>query len=236
MYQPGQSIPASVLETNRQCSVDFSEAAMHTIDSVTQADVLYILDCCFAASFAIQGRRELLAACGIEHKTPQAGFESFTRVLIQSLEKINGAPITVAHLHGYMFSQYYEDVLSTTPIHVEFSERMQASGSIVLARLVRGSTKLPPHRQVAPQPIPRDVPNPPKVLLSITLSDRSDPPSADQWKAWLRSMPGEDNRCRYWTYGILQVVIICHADHATHCNLGLLKVWSGLRVLRNCSF
>ena len=164
--------------------INLSEVVQATLNHGTDADVLYILDCCHASSIAIDGRRELLAACGIDRLTPGAGSaESFTRVLVEVLQSANGIPMTVAQLHGALISSYYKNNLATIPIHAELSEELARSGSIVLSPLVGTSTKSPLHLK-GKQPFESPMAAP-RVLLSVRLADVGSPPSAEVWKRWL---------------------------------------------------
>lgn len=156
------------------------------VDKAIDSDVLYILDCCYASSLAIMGKRELLAATAIDRPAPGAGSpDSFTRVLIETLNKANGRAFTAAQLHAEMTRSYYKNELTTTPVHVELSGAMVTKGSIVLAPLRNGSTAVPPHIQ-SPRPF-GTLKVQPKILLSVHLSDLETPPSVQQWTNWLSS-------------------------------------------------
>ncbi|MCJ1396177.1 hypothetical protein MMC18_009066 [Xylographa bjoerkii] len=156
------------------------------VEELHASNVLYILDCCYASSFAICGTKELLAACAIDRTTPGAGHPgSFSRVLAETLTNANGRQFTIAQLHGAMTRAFYENELTTTPVHVELSTEMVTHGSIVLAPLTNGSTATAPHQQVSrPFGAPRSNP---KVLVSVHLSDVKTPPNAQQWIQWLSS-------------------------------------------------
>lgn len=53
------------------------------------ADVLFLLDCCYASSAgtrgALDGAKEVLAACSMEDVTTGVHNNSFTRILIEEL-------------------------------------------------------------------------------------------------------------------------------------------------------
>ena len=166
--------------------VNLGEVVKATLSHGTDADVLYLLDCCHASSLAIDGRRELLAACGITQVTPSAGGgDSFTRVLVDALRAANGVPMTVAQLHGSLISSYYDNELTTMPIHAELSEELCRSRSIILSPLIGNSTRSPPHLQ-GRQPFASPA-TAPKVLLSVRLSGVTAPLTAKQWTRWLTS-------------------------------------------------
>ncbi|KAI9845173.1 MAG: hypothetical protein M1837_005058 [Sclerophora amabilis] len=92
------------------------------------SDILFIFDCCNAASAArgaVPGRKELLASCGWEHRTPM-GVESktsYTAVLIRELRRF-GKPFTVNQLHSALVREKGRDVkiLEKTPFHCLLSE------------------------------------------------------------------------------------------------------------------
>jgi hypothetical protein len=73
----------------------------------TKADVLFLLDCCSAASATTSsqtevGTKETLAACGFESKAPEPGLHSFTSELINVLQNWkNRTPFSVAMLHPF---------------------------------------------------------------------------------------------------------------------------------------
>ncbi len=78
-----------------------------------KADVLFLLDCCSAASAAsavsishnVTGTKETIAACGFEAQAPEPGAHSFTCELIEVLDKWKcRAPFSVAMLHSELLA------------------------------------------------------------------------------------------------------------------------------------
>jgi hypothetical protein len=75
-----------------------------------KADVLFLLDCCSAASAATSsqtavGTKETLAACGFESEAPEPGPHSFTSELIDVLRKWkHRTPFSVAMLHSELLA------------------------------------------------------------------------------------------------------------------------------------
>jgi len=70
-----------------------------------KADVLFLLDCCAAASAAttspnVVGTKETIAACGFEHRAPEPGAHSFTSELIEVLHKWRHRIFSVGMLHS----------------------------------------------------------------------------------------------------------------------------------------
>ncbi|MCJ1382965.1 hypothetical protein MMC17_006078 [Xylographa soralifera] len=156
------------------------------VEQVHPSNVLYILDCCYASSLPIRGTKELIAACAINRTTPGAGHPGiFTRVLAETLANANGRQFTIAQLHGAMTRAFFENKLTTPPVHVELSAEMVTHGSIVIAPLKNGSTATAPHQQMS-RPFSALRSNP-KALVSVHLSDVKTPPYAQQWTQWLSS-------------------------------------------------
>ncbi|KAI9842302.1 MAG: hypothetical protein M1838_003185 [Thelocarpon superellum] len=92
------------------------------------SDMLFIFDCCRAAAAARTtaiGRKELLAACGWENRTP-IGIStrtSYTAVLIREMKKFT-SPFTVAQVHSSLAREkgLQPKTLESTPFHCLLSE------------------------------------------------------------------------------------------------------------------
>ncbi|PMD37699.1 hypothetical protein L207DRAFT_493250 [Hyaloscypha variabilis F] len=75
-----------------------------------KADVIFLFDCCAAASAAtlspnVIGTKETIAACGFEAQAPEPGAHSFTCELIEVLDKWKfKAPFSVAMLHSELLA------------------------------------------------------------------------------------------------------------------------------------
>ena len=97
--------------------------------------VLMILDCCFAANAARDttegSSKELLAACGRENPTVGVCMGSFTSVLTEELQSLEGAPFTVAMLHARLITLRHK--LAYTPIYAALAEK--GGNSIVISPL-----------------------------------------------------------------------------------------------------
>ncbi|KAH7336533.1 heterokaryon incompatibility protein-domain-containing protein [Rhexocercosporidium sp. MPI-PUGE-AT-0058] len=70
-----------------------------------EVDVLFLLDCCAAASAAttcanIKGTKETIAACGFEAQAPEPGAHSFTSELIEILDRWKSDTFSVGMLHS----------------------------------------------------------------------------------------------------------------------------------------
>jgi hypothetical protein len=121
-----------------------------------KADVLFLLDCCSAASAATSshiatGTKETIAACAFEAAAPEPGAHSFTSELIEVLDKWKyRAPFSVAMLHSEllinlrhhkpkkdMFGKivesrrtpvYFVTTSSFKTVSIEFTRRFAKSG------------------------------------------------------------------------------------------------------------
>lgn len=83
-------------------------SAIQTLFEQAKFDVLFLLDCCAAASAVPKvgsGIAETIAACGFESIAPVPGRFSFTNSLIEVLEDwIDGPPFSAAMLHNQVLS------------------------------------------------------------------------------------------------------------------------------------
>lgn len=103
------------------------------------ADVLILLDCCYAASAACRamstgrGTKEIVAACSSREETTAVDPRSFTRVLIDVLEDAAQEAcrkmFTVASLHGNMVCR--RDKLRYQPIHAIIDKKSDHSIALV---------------------------------------------------------------------------------------------------------
>ncbi|CZR69630.1 uncharacterized protein PAC_19530 [Phialocephala subalpina] len=138
-----------------------------------KADVLFLLDCCAAASATtksqfVSGVKETIGACGFESKAPEPGSHSFTCELIEVLNKWKEkAPFSVAMLHSEllanlrhpkpkrdMFGQMVES--RRTPVYVVTTSNARAV-SIELGR--RHAQRDSPSEDSRPQKRRRMSPN-----------------------------------------------------------------------------
>ena len=76
-----------------------------------KSDVLFLLDCCAAASAvastkSIVGVKETIAACAFESQAPEPGTSSFTHSLIDVLEDWVWRPVfSAAMLHAELLAR-----------------------------------------------------------------------------------------------------------------------------------
>ncbi|KAI4139755.1 MAG: hypothetical protein LQ341_004100, partial [Variospora aurantia] len=118
----------------------FSAVKKSTWDR-SPADVLYLLDCCNAATAGIRPGKELIAASSVEGKAARPDPYSFTAALVQELNHAGYSKdphyLTVAQLYFKMLEKVHTGDLMHTPIHVETMVGPQPRTSIFLAPLLR---------------------------------------------------------------------------------------------------
>ncbi|KAL8772817.1 MAG: hypothetical protein Q9209_002162 [Squamulea sp. 1 TL-2023] len=171
--------------------LDFSIAKKATLDA-SSADVLYLLDCCYATTAGIAPGKELIAACSIDRTTLAPGYRSFTASIVQELNHAYSGHtpyhLTVSQIWFKLLEKVWKGHLKYTPVHVERQVGSQPRSSILLAPL--GASDLPNESQylltganVAPLGAKRhDV----RVLLSVRLVN-SGPDTIRNMEDWLRA-------------------------------------------------
>ena len=89
-----------------------------------EADVLLILDCCYAASAArerpkVKNRVELLCATSMKRQTPPPGPTSFTSIMIREMKSLlsGNRGVTTSELHNHLMKQ--QSGLFETSVWVE---------------------------------------------------------------------------------------------------------------------
>src|SRR5436305_2921971 len=91
-------------------------------------DVLFLLDCCYAANAArgeSEGTNELLAACGREIEAEGVSDRSFTRNLMRKLRTFGSQPFTVIQLYDRLMKDRKR--LLNTPVYYPLSSRNKPS-------------------------------------------------------------------------------------------------------------
>ena len=159
-------------------TVDWKAAA--DIFTGLEADVLFIMDCCYASSIAVQNADgpEVLAAstwhttAGSEHTT------CFTQNLINELKALSGNPASVASIYAQIHrSTKPAKDTAACPFHVAKVGR----GSIVLTKL----QPVPMLTQLRMGPLKE---KDERVVVTVHLSDHHGfSPDVEQWKSWLTS-------------------------------------------------
>ena len=168
----------------------------HSIQHILEtaaADVVIFLDCCFAASAdmrSLDGKIEILAACGRESRTPDVGRWSFTNRLQEVLHDCRHKPLTITMLHAKLINLRAvsgEKGLKHTPVHSIMSSWERAS--IRLCPMMPGST--PP--SLTDNDLSESTSNsdsssaakPPssRAMIVVSFSPGSQDPS--EWQNWL---------------------------------------------------
>jgi hypothetical protein len=106
----------------------------------TDADVLIILDCCYAscarfrAASTGRGTKEILAACANKLLTTGVEYRSFTSVLTEKLKaaaienQLRGSSLSVVELHGYMHD---DTKLQSQPIYARVNRNRYHTISLI---------------------------------------------------------------------------------------------------------
>lgn len=144
-------------------------------------DVLYIFDTCFAATAAVYDWPEVLAATSWGDIAGAQLDTSFTRMLIDELKSLNGAPCSIAHVYSSIHRNATVNKIERGPVHIA----KKGKDSIILAPF-RG----PKRRKLEPSEARRqriDIlqASENRVLISIHLQDNITVPDLEQWKNWL---------------------------------------------------
>ena len=169
------------------------------------SDVLFILDCCYASTAgtrgAIQGSKEVLAACSMEDKTTDVDDNSFTSNLIEILKEGSTKQLTAWKVSKQLMARRDSNRLVYTPRHFPLSDGDASciplyplSGVLTLTAQI-----YPTRRNSSP-----DLQNAPsltenastitdeddsliedRIVISINLKDWTQPPSAKQWLTYL---------------------------------------------------
>lgn len=141
-----------------------------------EADVLFIFDCCHAAS-AIRspqgGIREFLAACAKESKAIGSGSYTFTRRLIKHLEDLKSKPFSITELQSRLTT---DKDLRHSPIHAIMTEPHK---SIIITPLVSKMVSDP-----GPSVEPTSLHELPRALIAVYLNDTSKF-VVEEWTSWL---------------------------------------------------
>ena len=169
----------------------------------SQADVLFLLDCCYASTVGtrdrFQGAKEVIAACSMEDVTTGVDDNSFTRNLIKELKR--GAPtnLTTWRFYQRMVERRGKGLLKYTPYHLplfgadapsielrpfrEYQERLEVQANSMTVPLTPSLTDFGSTISTEDEmAFMRD-----RILLSINLKDWTLPPKVEEWQHWLRT-------------------------------------------------
>lgn len=183
-----------------------------------EAEVLLLLDCCYATTAAnfirsssvqnletvvSQGSKEVLAACSIEDKTTGVSDLSFTSNLIEELDLAKKNGIAVWNLYRRMVARRKKNLMLYTPRHVSLSDSV--SPSILLCpmtatqSLYASDSSSSHYNQTISSNIAAkdtkitdDEIEEERILLHIRLKQNTAPPSVDRWVWWLMNRIPEE--------------------------------------------
>ncbi|KAK5741748.1 hypothetical protein LTR17_003739 [Elasticomyces elasticus] len=179
-------------------SLDWTELQGRVMDAT--ADVLLILDCCYAGAAvhdSYHGRKELLLAAG---KTDKASNQnSFTKALVEELESLEGAPCQVLTLHARLLRQPRHkldpspifDFAGTGKPGIVLTPLSPASDTVLTATNAGRSS--PRVRQLPTMTFSRSILGASsKILISVALTNPGVKPFAQTWIDWIRDhVPSE---------------------------------------------
>ncbi|KAL8941025.1 MAG: hypothetical protein Q9211_001991 [Gyalolechia sp. 1 TL-2023] len=144
-----------------------------------EGDTLYILDCCYATTAAIdKSDNEYLVSASMESQAGAALHNSFTKRLINLLKESAGAPQSVVSIHATLIANMKSTNagMEATPIHIGGKSKP----SIVLERLA----KTPKDVQAVKM---SDTTGAGKILISVALQGQASIPDAQHFEDWLLS-------------------------------------------------
>jgi len=163
---------------NGQPEIDWLRLRVNT--DLADGDTLYIFDCCFAATGAVQHQdTEYLAASAMELPTTTSLIDCMTNRLIGLLRRYQGAPMTIAQYHSQLLAEMHEPThyLETTPVYVP----SYSKPSTVLAPMPSSSAR---HSLQGMQDFNRSTA---KVLVSFTLHGLATIPTVRDFEIYLLS-------------------------------------------------
>ncbi|KAL9016099.1 MAG: hypothetical protein Q9185_006535 [Variospora sp. 1 TL-2023] len=152
-------------------------ATLRGATDVAVGDTLYILDCCYASTAAIDKTdNEYLVAAAMENPAGSAIQTSFTQRLIDILVANNGDPQTVASIHASMVSNMKaaNTHMSFTPVHIA----ADVKPTIILQRLAKTPKDIQAVKQF-------DTRAAGKVLISVSLQGKASFPDIREFEKWL---------------------------------------------------
>ena len=124
----------SIWQANRNGGASLVWSDLQGILERAKSDVVFILDCCFAASAArCAGSKEGLWACNSEVTTTGVNDNSFTRNLIEELKSLSTSRFNIAMLHARLMSRYRKSgpyMPLTEPWYTYLGDAASASAEI----------------------------------------------------------------------------------------------------------
>ena len=154
----------------------------------TFADVLTILDCCYATNTALttpSGTKELLAASGFHDEAGGVDKNSFTSALIDILTEKKGAPHNVTMLHAFLVERMQRRKGRATPCYLNLAPGNIDSQSIRLAPLASKQNASTIKEETINSMCEAET----RVLISITLDNPDEDPITEEWQNWFTKQP-----------------------------------------------
>ena len=219
-----------------------------------KSDVVFILDCCFAASASrCAASKEGLWACNSEVTTTGVNDNSFTRNLIQELKSLKTDRFNIAMLHARLMKRYRKPgphMLLTEPWYtylgdvalpstelIPQSPRQMSSASSAPIAQVQPSTESP---AVVPLTVDQSMTET-LVLLAVRLKDAGRMPDLSSWQNWCHDL-APDNVGSVHALGRIQVrdLVSIEAHYLSNSALILVSmpifIWDRLPSIPSISF
>jgi tetratricopeptide (TPR) repeat protein len=175
----------------------------------SKSDVVFILDCCFAASAARSaGSKEGLWACNSEVTTTGVNDNSFTRNLIEELQSLSTSRFNVAMLHARLMRRYRKPgphTLLTEPWYTYLGDEICPSTELapqLVSRIIHSdacsttmesgdSSQLSTSSSATSFTIDQTMTET-LVLLAVRLKDTERIPGLLAWQNWCHNLAPED--------------------------------------------
>jgi hypothetical protein len=144
-------------------------------------DVLYVFDTCFAASAAIYDGPEVLAAVSWGDVAAANLQTCFTRMLIDELKALDGAPCPVARIYSSIHRNAIANNLERGPVHIP----KKGKESIVLAKMYGPKQRKPESFIERKCRIDAFDSSEYRVLITVNLQDNIHMLDIIEWERWL---------------------------------------------------
>jgi len=141
--------------------------------NANHADVLHIMDCCYATE-AVDGNAEVLSATSTVDKAGGDPDACFTKTLVEELRRASSNVTTVVSLHAEMVRNRDATKLYYTPVYTQ----RQGKPSITLQKLRPSG----PHGNHLQPSIKADGP---RILLTAHVADNVRKQDLDTLKGWI---------------------------------------------------
>ncbi|KAL3422600.1 tyrosine-protein phosphatase non-receptor type 6 [Phlyctema vagabunda] len=164
---------------NKQTKVRW--ASIESLIQAQSGDVLYIFDSCYASHLSRTDGPELLAAANWASQASSHVTTSFTKILTDTLRKLNGDPSSAADIFAMMHRDDHKSHLGEVPIHVPRPNKP----SIVLQKLVGSHGPTPAKRQQISRLNSSQSTIQTRVLISVLVDEDPGKLDLEKWKNWV---------------------------------------------------